>query len=573
MTRTSRRRRGTTHAAAAALLAVASALDGAATAEAQVLPSVRSRTEPPPPERPPGVPDDATLEAAGVVIGEIRFVPLNVFDTRIEAEDTALFRFANRLHIVTRESVIAAQLLFRSGDRYSGRLLEETERILRARPYMREARIRPVAVRGNIVDIEVATQDTWTLEPELWVSRKGGENTGGIGIEESNLFGFGAELGLKFRRDIDRDSTTLRYRDPHLLGSHWRLDTQYADASDGEGTRFDLERPFHALDARWAAGVRFRSESRIDSVYDNGNVVARFGTHERVRTLYGGWSAGLRDGVATRWSFGLTHDERHASQVDPAAPGPLPDDHDLVYPWVRFDWIEDEFQATRNLDQIGRTEDLALGWTARLQFGYAARGFGSDREAVVFDAGVSKGITDGARTLMFGAATSGRFESGTAVDTLLGVTARYFWRQSPRRALFIGLSADRGWNLDIDEQLTLGGDNGLRGYPLRYRTGQSRWLFTAEQRWYTNWYPFRLFNVGGAVFYDMGATGGDSVIAGAPPPLPGQTGTLKDVGFGLRIGNNRLSFGDVLHIDFAFPLDGDASIDKFQLNIEAKSSF
>ena len=139
--------------------------------------------------------------------------------------------------------------------------------------------------------------------------------------------------------------------------------------------------------------------------------------------------------------------------------------------------------------------------------------------------------------------------------------------------MFVGVSADRGWNLDIDEQLTLGGDNGLRGYPLRYRSGQGRWLFTAEQRWYTDWFPFRLFNVGGAVFYDMGSTTGSSVIAGAPPPLPGQGGTLRDVGFGLRLGNNRVSFGDVLHIDIAFPLDGDASISKFQINIEGKRSF
>jgi hypothetical protein len=69
----------------------------------------------------------------------------------------------------------------------------------------------------------------------------------------------------------------------------------------------------------------------------------------------------------------------------------------------------------------------------------------------------------------------------------------------------------------------------------------------------------------------MGATGGSSVISGAPPPLPAQLGTLRDVGFGLRLGHSRLA--DVVHIDFAFPLDGDASISRFQIIIEGKKSF
>ena len=95
---------------------------------------------------------------------------------------------------------------------------------------------------------------------------------------------------------------------------------------------------------------------------------------------------------------------------------------------------------------------------------------------------------------------------------MFSVATRYYWRETASRTLFLGLAADRGVNLDVDKQLTLGGDNGLRGYPLRYRTGQGRWLFTVEERAFTDWYPFRLFNVGGAVFYDMGATLGESQV-------------------------------------------------------------
>ncbi|HET9207261.1 MAG TPA: hypothetical protein VFO28_13545, partial [Burkholderiaceae bacterium] len=330
-------------AAAAVTLLVVMA---AAADDQRVLPSVRSRDRPPSSERPPEVPDDATLEAAGALIGTIRLNRLNVFDTAAPEEDTVLFHTANRLHIVTRESTIGSQLLFQSGDRYDPRLLRESERLLRTRTYLRDAHIRPVAVHDNVVDLEITTQDTWTLEPEIWFSRKGGTNTGGIGIEESNLLGLGSELGLSFRDDIDRDSKVLRYRDPHLLGSRWRLDAAYSDNSDGAVKQLDVKRPFYALDARWAAGAAWRNESRIDSVYDNGNVVARFGTHERVGTLHGGWSAGLLDGSTTRWTVGMTHDERRSQPVD-AVPGPLPTDHKLVYPWIGIEWVEDDFRAVR----------------------------------------------------------------------------------------------------------------------------------------------------------------------------------------------------------------------------------
>jgi hemolysin activation/secretion protein len=113
----------------------------------------------------------------------------------------------------------------------------------------------------------------------------------------------------------------------------------------------------------------------------------------------------------------------------------------------------------------------------------------------------------------------------------------------------------------------LGGDSGLRGYPLRYQSGEGRWLFTAEQRFFSDWYPLQLFNVGGAVFYDMGATWGRDPL-GAP-----SQGLLRDVGLGLRLGSSRSALGNVLHIDIAFPLDGGPGMSSVQYLIETRKSF
>jgi hemolysin activation/secretion protein len=150
---------------------------------------------------------------------------------------------------------------------------------------------------------------------------------------------------------------------------------------------------------------------------------------------------------------------------------------------------------------------------------------------------------------------------------MLDAGVRYYVQQSRRWLFFATLQGTAGHNLDLDNQILLGGDNGLRGYPLRYQGGDSRALLTLEQRYFTDWYPFRLFRVGAAAFIDVGRTWGE-----APLNTP-SLGLLKDVGVGLRLGSSRSGLGNIIHIDLAFPLDGDPSISKVQLLVETKERF
>ncbi|HEX3140509.1 MAG TPA: hypothetical protein VHQ87_10675 [Rhizobacter sp.] len=542
------------------------------------LASKASGEDPPaaPEEEPPAaavaasgeLPSDEALERAGAVIGEIRVDGVDIFDTRIEEENNALYRLANRLHIETRDRTILQQLLVKPGDPYKARLLRESERLLRATGYIREAEIRVVGYSEGRVDLQVTTQDVWTLKPGITFSHKGGSSSSSIGIEETNLFGLGKTLGLDFSSDVDRTSQALLYRDPHLAGSWWALDAQYANNSDGQVQKLALERPFHALDAHWSTGILLSDDKHIDSVYQLGEIVNTYTTAERLATVYGGWSAGLVDGYVTRWSVGFSFRDTQHGPVDQPLPGStVPPGLRLAYPWLGFAWIEDMYQTSTNLNQIGKTEDIAMGWNVEGRFGLASTSWGSDRDAAVFLAKFSKGWqpTPTQRLLLNGHA-EGRIErDGGLAGALFDLTARYYLKQSSWSTFYATATVERGVDLDPDQQILLGGDNGLRGYPLRYQSGNGRWLLTLEQRAYTDWYPFRLFRVGGAVFYDMGRTW-DS------PPGTSQ-GLLRDLGFGLRVGNTRSALGTVIHVDLAFPLDGDPSIKKVQFVIEGKSSF
>jgi hypothetical protein len=549
-------------------LALGTLLTGQALA-GRVFSSLTSRAPELESARDASLPSDSQLLSQGVRIGEVRIHSRDVFDPDARDDDTALSRLANHLHMATRDATIENQLLFRSGDLYQPGLLAESARILRDTRYLRDASVRPVAYHDGVVDVEVTTQDVWTFTPSVTFGRSGGTNSSGFEVEDLNLLGTGTQLGVGFKSDVDRDSKFIHYRDRQLGSSWWDLSAQYADNSDGRFAQIGLERPFYALDTRWAGGLSLLDDQRVDSRYDLGEIVDQFETCERLATIYFGGSAGLVDGWARRVSAGLTIDE-HSFEAAPGADPTrlLPDDRRLIYPWVGAEWVQDSFRTARNRDQIEKTEDYSLGWRASARLGFASSQFGSDRNAAILSGRLSKGlIFDDRQTLQFALDADGRVEGGSLVGGLLEAESRYYFRQSQRRLFFMNLSASAGTDLDVDQQILLGGDNGLRGYPLRYQAGTGRWLFTAEQRFFTDWYPLQLFNVGGAVFYDMGSTWGRDPL-GTP-----SRGALRDVGFGLRLGNSRSALGNVLHLDVAFPLDRDASMNSVQFLVQTRKSF
>jgi outer membrane protein assembly factor BamA len=512
----------------------------------------------------------AYLEGVEARIGEIVIDNQDIFDLDDPRENYALYRLANRLHIRTLPRIIRHQLLFEPGDVYSQRLVEESERILRSNRYLENAWIEPVRYADGQVDVRVRTKDVWTLQPRIDYSRNGGVDTSSIGFEENNLLGTGVSLNVLHESQIDRDVTSISYADRELRGTRYSLRATYNDSDEGGGYEFDFGLPFYALDSRRANGISALHDERNDTLYDRGTEQAEFSHDEDRLSLQAGFSRGLHAGWVTRYTAGFGYQEdRFAPGGNASLPwAVLPEDRKFVYPFVGLELLQDDYAVVVNRDQIGRTEDVFRGLRLNMRLGYAATGLGSLDNAVLLDADLVKGFGEpGEKSFYAGAALSTRWQDGHAENLLLHTSANWYHRHSPRRMLYSTLSASAGSRLDLDNPLYLGGDNGLRGYPLRYQGGEQSLLFTIEERFYTSWYPFRLFRIGGAVFFDMGRTWGDNPVGA------GNLGWLKDIGFGLRIGNNRTGTGKVIHIDVAFPLDGDDTIDGAQFLVEAKATY
>jgi hypothetical protein len=520
--------------------------------------------------RPADVPSDSELEAAGAVIGKIDIDPRNIFDESDERERNGLFRLANRLHIRTKRSSIKAQLLFASGDKYAARKLAETERVLRLLNYIYDARVVPVRYADGKVDIKVITKDVWTLSPGVSFGRAGGSNSSNFNLQDSNFLGWGKTLQVSRNTSVDRTSNTVSWSDPNVFGSRWTAAGAYVGSSDGTERVVQVAQPFYSLDTPWSAKITAVSFDRTISRYNLGDLVDQFNDNEASYELSGGVSSGLIDGWTKRLTFGLRYDH-NTFLPTPLTYTPakqLPPDRTLSYPFVGFDIIEDKYKKVGDENQIGRTEDLYFGTEVSGEVGLSNSTFGADRNAIMLAAHLLRGFQIGDLQQLFMTSNfSSRIEDGRARNLIADVGGKYYWRWRPDWLLYAAVSGTVTDSLDPDLQLLLGGDNGLRGYPLRYESGTSRALLTVEQRVYTDWYPFRLVRVGAAIFADMGRTWGSGVIGNSDP------GMLRDVGFGFRLGNTRSGLGNVLHIDFAFPLNNMRGIQKFQFLVQTMQTF
>ena len=440
---------------------------------------------------------------------------------------------------------------------------------MRTNRYRYDAEIGPVKYENGVVDVRVTTRDVWSLLPELSLSRAGGENKTKIALTESNLLGSGRRISIASRKDVDRESRAFEFRDRHVGNSWVSASLGISKNSDGHSDVLSVVRPFYELDARWTAGTYLADLDRRGTLYELGNEAAEYQQEQNTYSAFYGWSQGLRDGQARRWTVGLRYDKNKFAEVpNGTLPPAIPEDRKLVYPFFSFELIEDDFEKVKNRNQIGRTEDFMMGRNVIASLGWSDKSLGADRDALIFSGRVTQSFrSESSNTLQLSVSADGRLESGKAANAKANIYGRFYRRKSDKHLFFASISATAGRALDLDNPVQLGGDSGLRGFPLRYQNGDSKFLATIEHRYFTDWYPFRLFRVGAAIFADAGRVWGESPVGEE------RLDWLADVGFGLRLGLSRVSSGKVVHIDVAFPIHGDPTIDSVQFLVKVRRGF
>ena len=493
-------------------------------------------------------------------VASTRIIRQQIFNTEDAAENRPLFRFANRWHVNTTERTIRTLLLFADGETVDAGRLAESERLLRAKRFLYDARVIANRVCDRTVDIVVVTRDVWSLLPTASVTRTGGENEYDLGMSEHNVFGTGIEIDAELFKTLDRSGASAGFTNPNLGNSRVGLGLRVETTEDGDGARAFIGQPFYALDARRAWNVTATASESRRRLYDSGEETASFGLDYRRAVLSRGWSKGLVDGFANRLSAGVTFEEWAFKDL-PASLSDL-ENRKFAFPWIAFQRIGDDFSRVRNLNRVQTTEDVFLGRQYDLLLGYSPR-----QGHVVYNAAFRDGRSIGSEAsdiLLYGAQVSGFWnrDSGRAENLIAQAWTRYRRAQTPRWGLFIDAEATLTEQLTPDQQVLAGGDSGMRGYPNRFQAGTRRFRMTAEERYYSGLYLWRVVRVAGAAFVDVGRAW-DSAR---------DNPVLANVGFGLRFESTRTDRSRVYHIDFAFPVVDEPGARGLEITLTGKRS-
>ncbi|MBL0058493.1 MAG: BamA/TamA family outer membrane protein [Elusimicrobia bacterium] len=481
----------------------------------------------------------------GYRIARIYVIRRQIFDVSIPSENKMGYRAVNHLHITTQERTVREQLLFNEGDLFNPELARETERALRQILRLRDVRVKAVPVGGGRVDVLVESQDTWSTEILLSMSGTGSETNYLLGARERNALGLGKKVGFLYKKDTDLISRTFSYDDPALLGTRLRLAGNYQDTADGSSRFLSLERPFYSSLTRYSVKTQGSYDKSDTIVYQDGKEVDRYTQENRKLGGGVGFSLGSTTRRIRRLGLGYSYQHNRLDAAGSAATAGQDDVYHLIGP--SMEWQQVDFITEDHIRQYTREEDFNLGFSLKGNVGVSqSRWVPGAANATMPQGTLTQGRLWGPGNL--GLVTfqgNGRYENGWQ-DTETKIDLEYYNHFLPWSTWAGHLAWDQVLHPAEDTQLLLGGDTGLRGYPVNQFAGNRLFLANLENRLFFVPEVLNFFGVGAVVFGD----------AGYAWPR-GQAVRFEDLradyGAGLRIHLTRASLGQVLRLDLAWP--------------------
>jgi hypothetical protein len=489
----------------------------------------------------------ASIDAKPLRVGTITIEPLNVFSST-EKEHGSFYRLADRLHIETRRPVIEKFLLFREGDIYQPERLYETERNLRALPFLKSASVTASPPHDGVVDIRVVTQDSWSIAPETQAGSRGGMATYGATISENNFLGLGKDIELGWSKGVDRRQLALNYNDPAFFAPYLRAHFGYAHTSDGYNRQFNVRRPFFAFSTPWASDATFTAFRQNDRLYRDGREVSRIQQNHRDFGASYGFALNPNDLTARRITFSLRSINDHFTSI--SGHQGFECTREFRYVLMRYDHVENDFLKANFVNKDLRYEDFNLGRRYSVEGGVSPKAFGVATTTGIVNLRGGNGyrLSEGSFVMTSGGISS-RLSSG--IENAIGTAnVLYVNRKGTDfpNTLLAHLAVSSGWRPDPELQFFADGLNGLRGYRAHSFLGNKTIILNVEERFYLGREILQLASPGVVAFIDAGNATNDGF---------GSLMRLKsDIGIGIRVGLPRTP-KNLLRVDFAYGLNQD----------------
>ncbi|GMV10497.1 MAG: hypothetical protein AMXMBFR55_22310 [Gemmatimonadota bacterium] len=480
----------------------------------------------------------------------------------IFARSPLLGRMVTSLHVTTAPAVIRNFVLLHKGERCSPLLRSESERILRAMPFIADASVTAYQDGMDGVRLEVATVDEPSLIGSVGVEKDAPFLTG-LTVGNQNLLGNAVYASASWRDGFYyRDRFAGRYTNYQLWGRPYQLQLAAARRELGGDWEAEVSYPFltDVQQSAWRVSggeideyARFLRPGGIPSSLQLKRRFADAGAMWRVGR------AGLLGLVGAQLSYAA--DSPAPAPVLVTDSGLAPDTTSALYGRfrttrsARFNTLlglrSVRFVQVDGFDALSGPQDLRVGTQLGLTVGHslpASRGVARSEKYI---GGHLFFAVGGRRSY---AAIQGDVEGRRSRETkgwddvLTNGRVAWYLKPHPRHLLSADVSWGGGWSARIPYQLDLGARRGgLRGYDDVELGGARRVIGRLEERWRVG--SFRgSADAGVGIFTDVGQVWAGDV------PLGLDSGLRQSVGVSLMAAVPPKS-QRMWRLDLAFPLD------------------
>jgi len=479
----------------------------------------------------------------------------NIFDSSQGQYKKFPYTWANKFHIVTKEKVIARELLFKVGDFYNPELIGESERNLRRYEFLGKVEIKTEENSRNNLEVTVETEDLWSLSLAGVISGAGDKYNYAVSLNDHNFFGWGQTISIFYSQDNStffKEEFGLQFFDPRLFHSQFRLNLTLNKLSFGHWRSLDFRKPFNSLSSKWSYGMTGEDLKDKVSFFQKGTEVLRNSLVHQKGEIFLTRSFGYLKRQELGLIYFLQRDKFRplevSSNLDTSNFSLTTETEKIGRLTLTYGLGELNYVQETRLDNFERIEDLQLGWFARAGLGKSLDFLGSEREDWYFSTQFRTAWKVSATQYLFFLNQNQAYLYKQKFDRVKNqLKLIYFNKSLPSQTLSLGLNLYSISRQLKYRQITLGGDLGLRGYEINEFSGQKQILLNLEDRIFT---PVKILTValGAVVFFDAGYLWEKESHINLKD-------LRTDVGIGLRLGFTKALAGRVARLDLAKALN------------------
>ena len=468
-------------------------------------------------------------------------------------------RIMNSAHTITKPDVVRALMLLHAGDTCDRFRLVESERVLRAQPFIADAHVAVVADSGGTVLLVVTTQDEFTFIVGARFSGKSPFVTA-FTVGDANIGGNGVSVAANWTHTDTREGFGAAMTDYAFLGRPWQLQLAAGRGGVGEhGYLADVSHPFYSDAQRDAwrgsfidAGV-LTPFQRADTVpfnmgmvrqFVSGGAAKRFGRPGSVLLLGGG--------------FSMEYDESGlpASGYDSAVNYDSLLTRYTTYRSARLNILAEyrriHFARGVRLGTLNGFQDIRTGLELSTLFGRGFSGINGSSADFFLASGLFLGVGGGKTYgyLQMAAETRRTTSTGDWNNGIGSARVLLYHCLAENQTIEADLEYGGGWSTTRPFELDLGNpDGGVRGYGDSHDAGGSRVALKLEDHWFLGSLMNRA-DIGIAGFVDVGQVWAGDIPFGTTTPVK------VGLGVGLLIASpvgSRRTF----RLDLAVPVSPD----------------